>query len=87
MTIMFKMIFQNLRSHRRTYFWLLLELVLVACVAWLTLDPAIVSLYSMSADKGYDYDRLVKISLAKLPDSESDGDDADDAADVARILA
>lgn len=87
MTIMFKMIFQNLRSHRRTYFWLLLELVLVACVAWLTLDPAIVSLYSMSADKGYDYDRLVKISLAKLPVGESDGDAADDAANMARILA
>lgn len=84
---MFKMIFQNLRSHRRTYFWLLLELVLVACVAWLTLDPAIVSLYSMSADKGYDYDRLVKISLAKLPVGESDSDAADDAANMARILA
>lgn len=93
MTIMFKMIFQNLRSHRRTYFWLLLELVLVACVAWLTLDPAIVSLYSMSADKGYDHDRLVKISLAKLPDGESESEisaeeaAAQDAANVERILA
>lgn len=82
---MSKLIFKHLHANRRRYVWLLLELVLVSIAAWMLLDPAIVSLSSLSIPHGYDRDRLVKISLSKIPGHEAA--DSDDVAHVERIRA
>lgn len=82
---MTKLIFKHLQANSRRYIWLLLELVLVSIAAWMLLDSAIVSLSSLSIPHGYDRDRLVKISLARVPDK--DVPDCDDLTHVERIRA
>ncbi len=89
---MIKLIFKNLLAHRRRYFWILLELIIVSITAWLLLDPAIVSISSLSIPTGYDKERLVKISLAKEPAINSDNGQSDESsepesADIQRILS
>ena len=89
---MIKLIFKNLLAHRHRYFWIFLELIIVSITAWLLLDPAIVSLSSLSIPPGYDVERLVKISLAEEPSQsaggERDGEDKDSQIeDIQRILS
>ena len=55
---MIKLIFKNLWARRRRNAWVLIELILITIVAWVVLDPAIVSGYYFSLDSGYDVDRL-----------------------------
>lgn len=83
-----KLIIKNLYAHRRRYFWILLELVIVSIIAWLVLDPAVVGVASLSQSPGYDRDRLVRISLAKEPGGEFGSDNSDDISRIySRFLA
>lgn len=87
---MIKLIFKNLLAHRRRYFWILLELIIVSITAWLLLDPAIITISSLSIPTGYDKERLVKISLAEEPAiTDNNGQTSEDpeSADIQRILS
>lgn len=64
---MIKLIFKNIWARRQRNIWVIVELVLITIVAWVVLDPAIVSGYYFSLDCGYDIDRLVTIELAEIP--------------------
>ena len=64
---MLKLIFKNLWARRRRNIWVVVEMVLITVVAWVVLDPAIVTGYHLSLDPGYDIDRLVAINLAEIP--------------------
>ena len=77
-----KLIIKNLYAHRRRYFWILLELVIVSIIAWLVLDPAVVGIASLSQSPGYDRDRLVRIRLAKEPGGEPGSDNSDDISRI-----
>lgn len=57
---------KNVWSRRKRNGWLLAELVLVAVVTWVILDPVIVMLYDQSLPTGYDEDRLCLVDVAKL---------------------
>lgn len=67
---MFKLIFKNLWNRRGRYAWLFIELIVVTCLAWYILDPAVVSLHDATLPLGYDSDRLVMIEVATLPDTD-----------------
>ena len=87
---MIKLIFKNLLAHRRRYFWILLELIIVSITAWLLLDPAIITISSLSIPTGYDKECLVKISLAEEPAiTDNNGQTSEDpeSADIQRILS
>lgn len=59
---------KNLWNHRRSNAWLFFELIIVAILSWLILDPAIVSLYDVTRDYGYDVDRLVLLKVESIPE-------------------
>lgn len=87
---MIKLIFKNLLAHRRRYFWILLELIIVSITAWMLLDPAITTISSLSIPTGYDKERLVKISLAEEPaitDNKGQTSEDSESADIQRILS
>lgn len=87
---MIKLIFKNLLAHRRRYFWILLELIIVSITAWLLLDPAITTISSLSIPTGYDKERIVKISLAEEPaitDNNRQTSEDSESADIQRILS
>lgn len=63
-------IFKNLWNRRGRCAWIFIELIVVTCLAWYILDPAIVSWYDANIPLGYDADRLVVVELATLPDSD-----------------
>ena len=87
---MIKLIFKNLLAHRRRYFWILLEPIIVSITAWLLLDPAIITISSLSIPTGYDKECLVKISLAEEPAiTDNNGQTSEDpeSADIQRILS
>ena len=62
-----KMIFKNLWNRRRGNLWLFIELVLVAVLSWVIVDPVAVSVADTSQPLGYDVDRLVIASFGSLP--------------------
>lgn len=63
---MWKLIFNNIWSHRRRNVWLLLEVFVATLVAWYVLDPLIVTLYMRSFEPGYDKERLVLVEMSQL---------------------
>lgn len=65
---MFKLIFKNLWARRRRNAWIVIELVLITIVAWVVLDPAMVTGYYFTLDPGYDIERLVSIHIAEIPE-------------------
>lgn len=67
---MLKIIFKNLWNRRSRCAWLFIELIVVTCLAWYILDPAIVSWYDASIPLGYDADRLVVVEVATLPETD-----------------
>ncbi|MDE6368530.1 MAG: hypothetical protein K2K94_04755, partial [Muribaculaceae bacterium] len=64
---MFKLIISNLWRRRRQNLWLFLELIIVTILTWVIADPTIVGLYDISADQGYDTDRIVYIEMENIP--------------------
>ncbi len=87
---MLKIIFKNLWNRRSRCAWIFIELIVVTCLAWYILDPAIVSWYDASLPLGYDADRLVVVEVATLPatDPRYDSDTTRVAADdMNRMLA
>lgn len=64
---MFKLIISNLWRRRRQNMWLFLELIIVTILTWVIADPTIVGIYDISADQGYDTDRLVYIEMENIP--------------------
>lgn len=86
---MIKLIFKNLWARRRRNAWVLIELILITIVAWVVLDPAIVSGYYFSLDSGYDVDRLVTLDLLEIPEGGRGYDEASAETrmdDVHRLL-
>lgn len=79
---MLKIIFKNLWNRRGRYAWIFIELIVVTCLAWYILDPAIVSWYDANLPLGYDADRLVLVEVATLPESDPRYD-----ADTTRVRA
>jgi len=79
---MLKVIFKNIWNRRGRCAWLFIELIVVTCLAWYILDPAIVSWYDASLPLGYDADRLVLVEVATLPDTDPRYD-----TDTTRVLA
>lgn len=75
---MLKLIFKNLWACRRRNIWVVIELILITIVAWVVLDPAIVTGYHLSLDPGYDIDRLVAMDLGEIP---KEGRGYDEAAE------
>ena len=67
---MFKLIFNNIRSHSRRSLWIIIELLLFSVAAWFTLEPVVVTRYILGRNPGYDIDRLVNIQLAMKPTEE-----------------
>ena len=55
---MFKIILKNIWSRRKINGWLTAELILVTILAWIMLDPIMVTTYDLNADNGFDEDRL-----------------------------
>lgn len=73
---MLKLILKSLWARRRRNVWIILELILITIVAWVVLDPAIVTGYNLSLQPGYDIDRLVSISLSEIPEKVGTGCEA-----------
>lgn len=75
---MLKLILKNLWARRQRNAWVIIELILITIVAWVVLDPAIVTGYYLSLESGYDIERLVAINLAEIP---KDGRGYDEASE------
>ncbi len=75
---MLKLVFKNLWARRQRNAWVIIELILITIVAWVVLDPAIVTGYYLSLEPGYDIERLVAINLAEIP---KDGRGYDEASE------
>lgn len=84
---MLKLAFKNLWARRRTNIWLFVELVVVAIVGWLLVNPIVVHTCDSHRPLGYDPDRLVVVTLSKYssksPDFDASRENFDDMmADV-----
>ena len=64
-------ILKNLWNRRGKCAWLFIELIVVTCIAWYILDPALVNMADASLPLGYDADRLVIIEVASLPEADA----------------
>lgn len=62
---MIKLIFKNIWANRRRYLPVMVELILIAAVAWMVLEPVIVNKYLLDRHPGYDRDRLVRIEIGR----------------------
>lgn len=78
---------KNLWNHRRANAWLFFELIIVAILSWLILDPAIVSLYDIKQDYGYDVDRLLLLKVESIPEQSPLFDGAADSVAATHAAA
>ena len=51
-------IFRNLWNSRKRNVWILLELIVIAIVCWMVIDPLFVIFYNKSIPDGYEADGL-----------------------------
>lgn len=49
-------IFRNLWNSRKRNVWILLELIVIAIVCWMVIDPLFVIFYNKSIPDGYEAD-------------------------------
>lgn len=64
---MLKLIYHNLIANWRRNIWLLLQISIIAYIAWILLDPVLVKLYVKHLDPGYDIERLVQLNISEYP--------------------
>ena len=80
-----KLIFKNLMAQRRRNIWLFLEMIVVAVVTWVVIDPVMVLLSVGSWSKGYEQDRLVYMELGLIkPRSPRYSAEAADSAEMVK---
>ena len=56
-------IFRNLWNSRKRNVWILLELIVIAIVCWMVIDPLFVIFYNKSIPDGYEADGLTGFSF------------------------
>ena len=83
---MIKLIFKNILANRGRYLPVMVELILIAAVAWLVLEPVIVQKYLLDRHPGYEPDRLVRIEVGERSSAE-EYSRADRYADLLRLLS
>lgn len=64
---MIRLVFKNLWNRRAVNGWLTVELIIIAILAWIIIDPLVVSIYDRNSSPGYDIDRLVLLSVSATP--------------------
>ncbi|MDE6378142.1 MAG: FtsX-like permease family protein [Duncaniella sp.] len=83
---MFKLILKNICANRGRNLLVMAELILIAAVAWIVLEPVVVNKYLLDRDLGYDTDRLVRIEIGeRYTDDEYTSTERYD--DLLRLLA
>lgn len=60
---MIRLALKNLWARRSSNGWLFAELIIVAVLAWVVVDPVTVQLYDVTRPVGYDRDRLVYMAF------------------------
>lgn len=65
---MIRFVFKNLWNRRAVNGWLTVELIIIAILAWIIIDPLVVSVYDRNSSPGYDIDRLVLLSVSATPE-------------------
>lgn len=83
---MFKLILKNIWAHRGRNLLVMAELILIAAVAWMVLEPVIVQTYLLERDLGYDADRLVRIEIGERY-TEDEYTSTERYDDLLRLLA
>ena len=68
---MLRHIFINLWNTRRRNIWIMLELVVIAIVCWMVIDPIFVILYNKSISNGFETDGLYRLQLSKVPNGNA----------------
>ena len=63
-------IFRNLWNSRKRNVWILLELIVIAIVCWMVIDPLFVIFYNKSIPDGYEADGLYRLQLSVVPSDE-----------------
>lgn len=89
---MIRLALKNLWNRRAVNGWLTVELIIIAILAWVIIDPLVVSVYDRNSSPGYDIDRLVQLYVSVTPpDSPRYNPDASDSVavidDYFRLLA
>lgn len=64
---MLRHLFKNLWNTRRRNAWIMLELVVIAIVCWMVVDPLFVIFYNKSIDDGYETEGLYRLQLSTVP--------------------
>ena len=64
-------IFRNLWNSRKRNVWILLELIVIAIVCWMVIDPLFVIFYNKSIPDGYEADGLYRLQLSDAPSGTS----------------
>ena len=85
---MWKLIIKNLWSRRKSNGWLLAELILVAIVTFIIIDPVVVLTHRLGNPKGYEPERVCLLELARLDESAPmfSADDVEDADQLENLL-
>ena len=60
-------ILKNIWNHRRTNAWIFIELVLIAIISWVIIDPVAVGLSDLNMPNGYDNDHMLVVDMVSYP--------------------
>lgn len=67
-------ILKNIWNHRRTNAWIFIELVLIAIISWVIIDPVAVGLSDLNMPNGYDNDHMLVVDMVSYPKTASSYD-------------
>ena len=67
---MLRHIFRNLWNTRKRNGWIMLELIVIAVVCWMVVDPLFVIYYNRSIPDGYESEGLYRLQLSTVPSKE-----------------
>lgn len=65
---MFRQIIRHLWNNRRHNWWIMVELIVIAIVSWIVIDPLFVLNYNRSIPDGYEADGLYRLQLMRNPE-------------------
>lgn len=68
---MLRHIFINLWNTRKRNIWIMFELVVIAIVCWMVVDPLFVIFYNKSIPDGFEADGLYRLQLSKVPNAKT----------------
>ena len=69
---MLRHIFRNLWNTRKRNGWIMLELIVIAVVCWMVVDPLFVIYYNRSIPDGYESEGLYRLQLSTVPSKEQE---------------